>query len=95
MRLAASVKTGGAGLSAQKKTNNAVIAVPVDPTATSATLTIKLSTNTTGRYIYVGDKSGEHVIISQSTSAVEQLPEAVSINGDKEATVTVSSKAFK
>ena len=91
----ASVKTGGAGLSAQKKTNNAVIAVPVDPTATSATLTIKLSTNTTGRYIYVGDKSGEHVIISQSTSAVEQLPEAVSINGDKEATVTVSSKAFE
>lgn len=91
----ASVKTGGAGLSAQKKTNNAVIAVPVDPTATSATLTIKLSTNTTGRYIYVGDKSGEHVIISQSTSAVEQLPEAVNINGDKEATVTVSSAAFE
>lgn len=91
----ASVKTKEAGLSAQKKTNNAVIAVPVDPTATSATLTIKLSTNTTGRYIYVGDKSGEHVIISQSTSAVEQLPEAVSINGDKEATVTVSSKAFE
>lgn len=88
------VKTGGAGLSAQK-TKDAVIAVPVDPTATSATLTIKLSTNTTGRYIYVGDKSGEHVIISQSTSAVEQLPEAVSINGDKEATVTVSSKAFE
>ena len=91
----ASVKTGGAGLSAQKKTNNAVIAVPVDPTATSATLTLKLSANTTGRYIYVGDKSGEHVIISQSTSAVEQLPKAVSINNDKEVTVNVSSKAFE
>ena len=35
------VKTGGAGLSAQK-TKDAVIAVPVDPTATSATLTFKV-----------------------------------------------------
>lgn len=73
------VKTGGAGLSAQK-TKDAVIAVPVDPTATSATLTLKFSSNNNNRYVYVGDKSGEN---------------AVNINGDKEATVTVSSAAFE
>lgn len=78
------VKTGGAGLSAQK-TKDAVIAVPVDPTATSATLTLKFSSNNNNRYVYVGDKSGDR----------EELPNAVNINGDKEATVTVSSAAFE
>lgn len=42
------VKTKGAGLSAQK-TKDAVIAVPVDPTATSATLTLKFSSNNNNR----------------------------------------------
>ena len=89
------VKTGGAGLSAQKKTNNAVIAVPVDPAATSATLTLKFSSNNSERYVYVGDKSGENAIISLSTAAKEALPNAVNINSDLEATVTVSSAAFE
>lgn len=90
----ASVKNGEAGLSAQKK-NDAVIAVPVDPTATSVTLTLKFSSNNSERYVYVGDKSGENAIISLSTTAKEALPNAVNINGDKEATVTVSSAAFE
>ena len=88
------VKTGGAGLSAQK-TKDAVIAVPVDPTATSATLTLKFSSNNSDRYVYVGDKSGENVIICLNTAGREELPNAVNINGDKEATVTVSSAAFE
>ena len=90
----ASVKTKEAGLSAQK-TNNAVIAVPVDPTATSATLTLKFSSNNSNRYVYVGDKSGENSIICLNTAGREELPNAVNINGDKEATVTVSSAAFE
>lgn len=88
------VKTGGAGLSAQK-TKDAVIAVPVDPTATSATLTLKFSSNNSDRYVYVGDKSGENVIICLNTAGRDELPNAVNINGDKEATVTVSSAAFE
>lgn len=64
------VKTGGAGLSAQK-TKDAVIAVPV------------------------GDKSGENAVICLNTAGREELPNAVNINGDKEATVTVSSAAFE
>lgn len=87
------VKTGGAGLSAQK-TKDAVIAVPVDPTATSATLTLKFSSNNNNRYVYVGDKSGENAVICLNTAGREELPNAVNINGDKEATVTVSSAAF-
>lgn len=87
------VKTGGAGLSAQK-TKDAVIAVPVDPTATSATLTLKFSSNN-NRYVYVGDKSGENAVICLNTAGREELPNAVNINGDKEATVTVSSAAFE
>lgn len=90
----ASVKNGGAGLSAQKK-NDAVIAVPVDPTATSATLTLKFSSNNNNRYVYVGDKSGENAIICLNTAGRDELPNAVNINGDKEATVTVSSAAFE
>ena len=88
------VKTGGAGLSAQK-TKDAVIAVPVDPTATSATLTFEFSSNNSNRYVYVGDKSGENAIICLNTAGREELPNAVNINGDKEATVTVSSAAFE
>lgn len=88
------VKTGGAGLSAQK-TKDAVIAVPVDPTATSATLTLKFSINNNNRYVYVGDKSGENAVICLNTAGREELPNAVNINGDKEATVTVSSAAFE
>lgn len=88
------VKTGGAGLSAQK-TKDAVIAVPVDPTATSATLTLKFSSNNNNRYVYVGDKSGENADICLNTAGREELPNAVNINGDKEATVTVSSAAFE
>ena len=88
------VKTGGAGLSAQK-TKDAVIAVPVDPTATSATLTLKFSSNNNNRYVYVGDKSGENAVICLNTAGREELPNAVNINGDKEATVTVSSAAFE
>lgn len=88
------VKTGGAGLSAQK-TKDAVIAVPVDPTATSATLTLKFSRNNNNRYVYVGDKSGENAVICLNTAGREELPNAVNINGDKEATVTVSSAAFE
>ena len=88
------VKTGGAGLSAQK-TKDAVIAVPVDPTATSATLTLKFSSNNNTRYVYVGDKSGENAVICLNTAGREELPNAVNINGDKEATVTVSSAAFE
>lgn len=88
------VKTGGAGLSAQK-TKDAVIAVPVDPTATSATLTLKFSSNNNNRYVYVGDKSGENAVICLNTACREELPNAVDINGDKEATVTVSSAAFE
>ena len=88
------VKTGGAGLSAQK-TKDAVIAVPVDPTATSATLTLKFSSNNNNRYVYVGDKSGENAVICLNTACREELPNAVNINGDKEATVTVSSAAFE
>lgn len=88
------VKTGGAGLSAQK-TKDAVIAVPVDPTATSATLTLKFSSNNNNRYVYVGDKSGENAVICRNTAGREELPNAVNINGDKEATVTVSSAAFE
>lgn len=88
------VKTGGAGLSAQK-TKDAVIAVPVDPTATSATLTLKFSSNNNNRYVYVGDKSGENAVICLNTAGREELPNAVNINGDKEATVTVSSVAFE
>lgn len=88
------VKTGGAGLSAQK-TKDAVIAVPVDPTATSATLTLKFSSNNSDRYVYVGDKSGENAIICLNTAGRDELPNAVNINGDKEATVTVSSAAFE
>ena len=88
------VKNGGAGLSAQK-TKDAVIAVPVDPTATSATLTFKFSSNNSERYVYVGDKSGEHAIICLNTAGREELPNAVNINDDKEATVTVSSAAFE
>ena len=88
------VKTGGAGLSAQK-TKDAVIAVPVDPTATSATLTLKFSSNNNNRYVYVGDKSGENAVICPNTAGREELPNAVNINGDKEATVTVSSAAFE
>lgn len=88
------VKTGGAGLSAQK-TKDAVIAVPVDPTATSATLTLKFSSNINNRYVYVGDKSGENAVICLNTAGREELPNAVNINGDKEATVTVSSAAFE
>lgn len=90
----ASVKTKEAGLSAQK-TNNAVIAVPVDPTATSATLTLKFSSNNSNRYVYVGDKSGENSIICLNTAGREELPNAVNINSDLEATVTVSSAAFE
>ena len=90
----ASVKPGGAGLSAQKK-NNAVIAVPVDPTATSATLTFEFSSNNKDRFVYVGDKSGENAVISLSTAVREELPNAVNINKDKVATVTVSSAAFE
>lgn len=88
------VKTGGAGLSAQK-TKDAVIAVPVDPTATSATLTLKFFSNNNNRYVYVGDKSGENAVICLNTAGREELPNAVNINGDKEATVTVSSAAFE
>lgn len=88
------VKTGGAGLSAQK-TKDAVIAVPVDPTATQATLTLKFSSNNNNRYVYVGDKSGENAVICLNTAGREELPNAVNINGDKEATVTVSSAAFE
>lgn len=88
------VKTGGAGLPAQK-TKDAVIAVPVDPTATSATLTLKFSSNNNNRYVYVGDKSGENAVICLNTAGREELPNAVNINGDKEATVTVSSAAFE
>lgn len=88
------VKTGGAGLSAQK-TKDAVITVPVDPTATSATLTLKFSSNNNNRYVYVGDKSGENAVICLNTAGREELPNAVNINGDKEATVTVSSAAFE
>lgn len=88
------VKTGGAGLSAQK-TKDAVIAVPVDPTATSATLTLKFSSNNNNRYVYVGDKSGENAVICLNTAGREELPNAVNINGDKEAAVTVSSAAFE
>lgn len=88
------VKTGGAGLSAQK-TKDAVIAVPVDPTATSATLTLKFSSNNNNRYVYFGDKSGENAVICLNTAGREELPNAVNINGDKEATVTVSSAAFE
>ena len=88
------VKTGGAGLSAQK-TKDAVIAVPVDPTATSATLTLKFSSNNNNRYVYVGDKSGENAVICLNTAGRDELPNAVNINGDKEATVTVSSAAFE
>lgn len=88
------VKTGGAGLSAQK-TKDAVIAVPVDPTATSATLTLKFSSNNNNRYVYVGDKSGENAVICLNTAGREELPNAVNINGEKEATVTVSSAAFE
>lgn len=88
------VKTKGAGLSAQK-TKDAVIAVPVDPTATSATLTLKFSSNNNNRYVYVGDKSGENAVICLNTAGREELPNAVNINGDKEATVTVSSAAFE
>lgn len=88
------VKTGGAGLSAQK-TKDAVIAVPVDPTATSATLTLKFSSNNNNRYVYVVDKSGENAVICLNTAGREELPNAVNINGDKEATVTVSSAAFE
>ena len=88
------IKNKGAGLSAQK-TKNAVIAVPVDPTATSVTLTFKFSSNNSERYVYVGDKSGENAIISLSTTAKEALPNAVNINSDLEATVTVSSAAFE
>lgn len=88
------VKTGGAGLSAQK-TKDAVIAVPVDPTATSATLTLKFSSNNNNIYVYVGDKSGENAVICLNTAGREELPNAVNINGDKEATVTVSSAAFE
>lgn len=88
------VKTGGAVLSAQK-TKDAVIAVPVDPTATSATLTLKFSSNNNNRYVYVGDKSGENAVICLNTAGREELPNAVNINGDKEATVTVSSAAFE
>lgn len=88
------VKTGGAGLSAQK-TKDAVIAVPVDPTATSATLTLKFSSNNNNRYVYVDDKSGENAVICLNTAGREELPNAVNINGDKEATVTVSSAAFE
>lgn len=88
------VKTKGAGLSAQK-TKDAVIAVPVDPTATSATLTLKFSSNNNNRYVYVGDKSGENAVICLNTAGRDELPNAVNINGDKEATVTVSSAAFE
>lgn len=88
------VKTGGAALSAQK-TKDAVIAVPVDPTATSATLTLKFSSKNNNRYVYVGDKSGENAVICLNTAGREELPNAVNINGDKEATVTVSSAAFE
>ena len=88
------IKNKGAGLSAQK-TKNAVIAVPVDPTATSATLTLKFSSNNNNRYVYVGDKSGENAIICLNTAGREELPNAVNINADKEATVTVSSSAFE
>lgn len=88
------VKTKGAGLSAQK-TKDAVIAVPVDPTVTSATLTLKFSSNNNNRYVYVGDKSGENAVICLNTAGREELPNAVNINGDKEATVTVSSAAFE
>lgn len=88
------VKTGEAGLSAQK-TKDAVIAVPVDPTATSATLTLKFYSNNNNRYVYVGDKSGENAVICLNTAGREELPNAVNINGDKEATVTVSSAAFE
>ena len=88
------VKTGGAGLSAQK-TKDAVIAVPVDPTATSATLTFEFSSNNNNRYVYVGDKSGENAIICLNTAGREELPNAVNINADKVATVTVSSAAFE
>ena len=88
------VKTKGAGLSAQK-TKDAVIAVPVDPTATSATLTFEFSSNNSNRYVYVGDKSGENAIICLNTAGREELPNAVNINADKVATVTVSSAAFE
>lgn len=88
------VKTGGAGLSAQK-TKDAVIAVPVDPTATSATLTFEFSSNNSNRYVYVGDKSGENAIICLNTAGREELPNAVNSNADKVATVTVSSAAFE
>jgi len=88
------VKTGGAGLSAQK-TKDAVIAVPVDPTATSATLTFEFFSNNSNRYVYVGDKSGENAIICLNTAGREELPNAVNINADKVATVTVSSAAFE
>lgn len=88
------IKNKGAGLSAQK-TKDAVIAVPVDPTATSATLTLKFSSNNNNRYVYVGDKSGENAVICLNTAGREELPNAVNINGDKEATVTVSSAAFE
>lgn len=74
---------------------DAVIAVPVDPTATSATLTLKFSSNNNNRYVYVGDKSGENAVICLNTAGREELPNAVNINGDKEATVTVSSAAFE
>ena len=88
------IKNKEAGLSAQK-TKNAVIAVPVDPTATSVTLTLKFSSNNNNRYVCVGDKSGENAIICLNTAGREELPNAVNINADKEATVTVSSAAFE
>ena len=60
------VKTKGAGLSAQK-TKDAVIAVPVDPTATSATLTLKFSTLASGSAICF-------------TSMLPRYPSAVATN---------------
>lgn len=79
----------------QLRNKDAVIAVPVDPTATSATLTLKFSSNNNNRYVYVGDKSGENAVICLNTAGREELPNAVNINGDKEATVTVSSAALR
>ena len=64
-------------------------------TATSATLTLEFSSNNNNRYVYVGDKSGENAIICLNTAGREELPNAVNINADKVATVTVSSAAFE
>jgi len=88
-----SVKNGGAGLSAQKKTST-VLGIPVDAATTAATLQIKFSSNNNDRYVTVGDVSGEKAIISLNTAGREELPTAVAIASDKTVEVTVKADAF-